>query len=353
MLSDGANTFSWNARNQVATLNSVSLQYDGFGRRTKNLQNTTFLFDGANGVQELSGSTATANLISGGIDEIFTRADSTGTYTPLKDALGSTMALVDASGNLVTQYAYDPFGNTTVSGATNSNALQYTGRENEGNGLYFYRARYYSPCTGRFISEDPLGFGGGDENLYGYVFDNPTNLSDPSGMQTGNSGSGNGSGNAPSLAGRYFSPEQCAAIQEILRRERKYGTAIAAIKSGVSSPFSDGLLGVFNSTYVPDFETPLGIMNLDWFTDLEATSLADLGPPFFPYMNIPFIRYGWAKTAWIGIRALHFPDAPPVTNYVPYSSPGETNAAWQATKPWIGYRDIFTPEFVRRKCPPR
>ena len=42
MLSDGANTFSWNARNQVATLNTISLQYDGFGRRTKNLQNTSF-----------------------------------------------------------------------------------------------------------------------------------------------------------------------------------------------------------------------------------------------------------------------------------------------------------------------
>src|ERR1041385_65902 len=47
MLSDGGNTFTWNARNQVATLNSVSLQYDGFGRRTKNLQSTSFLFDGA------------------------------------------------------------------------------------------------------------------------------------------------------------------------------------------------------------------------------------------------------------------------------------------------------------------
>src|SRR5215831_8801660 len=63
MLSDGTNTFTWNARNQVATLNNVNLQYDAFGRRTKNLQNTSFLFDGANAVQELSGSTATANLI--------------------------------------------------------------------------------------------------------------------------------------------------------------------------------------------------------------------------------------------------------------------------------------------------
>jgi RHS repeat-associated protein len=181
MLSDGTNAFTWNARNQVATLNSVSLQYDAAGRRTKNLQNTSFLFDGANAVQELSGSTPIANLINGGIDEIFSRADSTGSFTPLKDALGSTIALVDASGNLATSYAYDPFGNTTVSGAANSNLFQYTGRENEGNGLYYYRARYYSPVLGRFINEDPLGLGGRDINFYAYVGADPINFVDPDG----------------------------------------------------------------------------------------------------------------------------------------------------------------------------
>lgn len=184
MLSDGSNVFTWNARNQVATLNSASLQYDGFGRRTTNPQNTSFLFDGANAVQELSGSTATANLISGGIDELFTRTDSTGVFTPLKDALGSTIALVDGRGNLVTQYAYDPFGNTSVSGAANSNGFQYTGRESEGNGLYFYRARYYSPMVHRFISQDPFGFAGSGPNLYAYAGDSPTNFSDPFGLQT-------------------------------------------------------------------------------------------------------------------------------------------------------------------------
>ena len=184
MLSDGANAFSWNARNQMATLNSASLQYDGFGRRTKNLQNTSFLFDGANAVQELSGSTATANLINGGIDEIFSRADSTGVYTPLKDALGSTIALVDSSGNLITQYSYDPFGNTTASGAASSNPSQYTGRENEGNGLYYMRARYYSPMLHRFINSDPARFLAGI-NFYRYCDDSPTNCADRFGLLGG------------------------------------------------------------------------------------------------------------------------------------------------------------------------
>ena len=181
MLSDGANLFTWNARNQVATLNSVSLQYDGFGRRIQNAAGKSFLYDGANTAQELSGSTVTTNLLSGGIDEMFTRADSSGAYSPLKDALGSTIALVDASGGLVTQYSYDPFGNTTVSGAANTNGFQYTGRENEGNGLYFYRARYYSPMLGRFVSEDPLRFSGG-MNFFTYALSSPTNFVDPSGQ---------------------------------------------------------------------------------------------------------------------------------------------------------------------------
>jgi RHS repeat-associated protein len=101
----------------------------------------------------------------GGVDEVFTRTDSSGSFSPLKDALGSTIALVDSSGNVQTSYTYDLFGNTTASGAAGSNPLQYTGRENEGNGLYFYRARYYSPWLGRFISEDPLGFSGSGQTF--------------------------------------------------------------------------------------------------------------------------------------------------------------------------------------------
>jgi RHS repeat-associated protein len=80
-----------------------------------------------------------------------------------------------------TSYTYDPYGSTSVTGTSNGNEFQYTGRESEGNGLYFYRARYYSPLLGRFISQDPLGFAGGDGNLYAYVFGDPINFFDPSG----------------------------------------------------------------------------------------------------------------------------------------------------------------------------
>ncbi len=182
MLSGGGNAFTWNARNQVATLNSVSLQYDAFGRRVKNAGGTSFLYDEANAVQELSGATVTANLLSGGVDEIFSRANSIGSFAQLKDALGSAIALVDYSGNVQTTYTYDPYGGTSVTGTSNANEFQYTGRENETTGLYYYRARYYSPLLARFFSEDPLGFAGSGPNFYGYAFNNPVSLRDPSGL---------------------------------------------------------------------------------------------------------------------------------------------------------------------------
>ena len=117
------------------------------------------------------------------IDEYFQRADSSGTLSYLTDMLGSTMALADSSGALETTYTYDPFGNVTVNGA-DTNPYQFTGRENDDTGLYFYRARYYSPKLQRFISQDPIGFRGGGADLYAYAYNSPTELVDPLGLYT-------------------------------------------------------------------------------------------------------------------------------------------------------------------------
>jgi len=183
--SDGTNSYVWNARNQLASMNSTgdSFQYDPFGRRVaKTIVSTTtnFLYDGANAVQELSGSTVTANLLTGlGADERFTRTDSSATANFLTDAVGSTLELTNSGASSLASYSYDPFGNTTITGSSAS-TYQYTGREDDGTGVYYYRARYYSPSIQRFASEDPIGFAFGP-NLYQYTFDSPTNLIDPSG----------------------------------------------------------------------------------------------------------------------------------------------------------------------------
>ena len=188
---DGIATYSWNARNQLIGRAATTFQYDSFGRRNLNAAGNGLLYEGWDVTQELSGSTPIANRVLGGVDEFFSRTDSSGAYSPVTDALGSALALTNSSGNITTQYGYDPFGNTTNYGATSSNVFQYAGRENDGNGLYYYRARYYSPTFGRFISEDPIGFKGGI-NFYAYARDNPINFADPSGRVTANLG---GAGN--------------------------------------------------------------------------------------------------------------------------------------------------------------
>jgi RHS repeat-associated protein len=77
--------------------------------------------------------------------------------------------------------SYDSFGNPT--NPTFPSRYQFTGREFDSySGLQFSRARFYDPNLGRFISEDPIGFGGGDVNLYGYVWTNPLNYYDPMGL---------------------------------------------------------------------------------------------------------------------------------------------------------------------------
>ena len=177
---DGVAAYTWNGRNQLTGRGSTSFQYDPYGRRTLNPAGNNLLYDGSDVAQELSGTTPVANRIVGGTDEFFNRTDATGAYSPITDALGSVLALANSSGTIVTQYGYDPFGNTTSAGAANTNSSQYTGRENDSNGLYYYRARYYSPSLHRFVSQDPLGLAGGG-NLYAYAGNSPTNLRDPSG----------------------------------------------------------------------------------------------------------------------------------------------------------------------------
>ena len=217
LTSDGTSTYTWDARRRLIALSgpgtSASFQYDALGRRTRKIVNgttTDSLYDRANPVQELSGASLVANVLTGlKIDEYLARTDSAGTRALLTDALGSTVALTGPAGAVQTRYTYEPFGGTTASGSTSGNSLQYTGREADGTGLYYYRARYYHPALHRFISEDPLGGAGGDANLYAYVENNPLNFTDPLGLL---SFSTFGSFQLKAVATPFF-PFPCCGVQ--------------------------------------------------------------------------------------------------------------------------------------------
>jgi RHS repeat-associated protein len=85
---------------------------------------------------------------------------------------------------VVNHLEYDAFGNLESQGDLPS--FTYTGREWDDDAeLYYYRARWYDAATGRFLSEDPLGFAAGDPNLSRYVGNSPLNFVDPSGLSGG------------------------------------------------------------------------------------------------------------------------------------------------------------------------
>jgi RHS repeat-associated protein len=184
LASDGLTSYLWNVRNQLTVMSgggAASFEYDAFARRRSRTVSgtvTDFMYDGMNPVQELSGGVPTANILSGdAADETFTRTDANGMSVFLTDVVGSTLALLDSTGAALTQYTFDPFGATTTSGMQSTNASQFTGRENDDTGLYYYRARYYDPRLGSFVSEDPI-----DPMGFVYAADQPTNLIDPFGL---------------------------------------------------------------------------------------------------------------------------------------------------------------------------
>ncbi len=184
LTSDGTNEYTWNARNQLASITGgtkASFGYSPFGQRTTRTLNgttTELLYDGPNVVQEIQSGKVTANMLTGVLpSKVFARTTSKATENLLTDQLGSTIALANSSGSVETTYTYDPFGTTTKEGTASENTMQYAGQENDGDGLYYDRARYYSPAAARFISQDPLGQAEGS-NLYKYTGDDPVNATD-------------------------------------------------------------------------------------------------------------------------------------------------------------------------------
>ncbi len=185
LVSSGLRNHIWNPRQELAAIGgdvSASFQYDAVGRRVAKVVNgveTGFLHDRDDAVQEVRGGSLVFRLIGGRVDEWFARQESAGARYALLDALGSTIALADSTGAITTQLTYEPYGRASVSGSNGTNTFEFTGRDRDTTGLYYYRARYYNPDYGRFASEDHFD---GDLNAYGYAAAAPTMYVDPSGL---------------------------------------------------------------------------------------------------------------------------------------------------------------------------
>ena len=192
--------FSYDYENRLigATNGTTTASYgfDPFGRRISKIVNgtiTNFVYDGDDLLAEYdsSGNLQKKYIYGQGVDEPIAMISGANTFYYNRDGLGSISELTDNTGTVVENYSYDVYGKTIIKDGNGNiltqsaigNRFMFTGRELDSeSGLYYYRARIYSPDLGRFLQTDPLHFD--DENPYSYCGNNAINWIDPYGKQS-------------------------------------------------------------------------------------------------------------------------------------------------------------------------
>ncbi|MFZ0864778.1 MAG: RHS repeat-associated core domain-containing protein, partial [Candidatus Sulfotelmatobacter sp.] len=196
--------YTWDFENRLTQVvnpgvGTTTFRYDPFGRRIQKsgpLGTTNFLYDvvfdrllkynGWNVIEEVdnSGNVLARYTHGHAMDQTFAELRSGTTSYIEQDGIGSVTSLSNPAAALANTYTYDSFGNLTASSGSLTNPFRYTAREfDQETGIYEYRARYFDPIVGRFISEDPMGFDAGN-NFYAYVNNRPLNMADPLGLST-------------------------------------------------------------------------------------------------------------------------------------------------------------------------
>jgi len=188
----GSNTtsYSWDFENRMSSVTlpgtggTVSFKYDPFGRRIEKISPTAtsiFVYDADNLIETVnsSGGVVARYTQTQRVDEPLAMLGGTTTSYYEADGLGSVTSLSNTSGALAQTYTYDSFGNQTASSGSLTNFFRYTGREfDTETNLYYSRARYLDPSTGRFLSEDPIRYAGGSLNFYPYAGNDPVDYID-------------------------------------------------------------------------------------------------------------------------------------------------------------------------------
>ncbi len=189
---------TWDTLGQLVSVatNGVfaeSYTYDPLGRRvstTTGGASVYHVYDGAQCVVDVSadGGLVRSYTWGEGIDNLLAvtvfSSGATNSYYAVKDHLNSVHALVDAAGAVVESYAFDAWGNVQAAAQQSAvgNRYLWQGREySQATGLYNFRARWYDPTIGRWLSKDPIGLEGG-LNLYVFCGNDPVNFVDPLGL---------------------------------------------------------------------------------------------------------------------------------------------------------------------------
>ena len=195
----------WNSQYELTAVHTngalaESYRYDPLGRRVRTITGTVTNYHLYNGIHSLADLDATGAVLRAyaygpGIDNLLamtTFSDTeTNHYYYLTDHLGSVLAITDAEGEIVERYHYDAWGRGTITDAVGlplaesaiGNRFGFQGREHSwATGLIHFRARWYDPITGRWLSNDPIGISGG-LNQYVAFGNNAVRFIDPDGRK--------------------------------------------------------------------------------------------------------------------------------------------------------------------------
>jgi RHS repeat-associated protein len=191
LTNDGTWAFDYDAENHLlsasATDISASYTYDGSHRQIQkevNSAKTRFVYDGWRRIADYDGSDVLQNryVYGVGLDEPLIQVSSSGTLTYMHaDRLGSIICTTDGSGNVSNERKFSMFGRpASFSGPD----FGFTGQRYDAEtGLYYCKARHYSPSLGRFLQPDPTGSRNLERNLYTYCTNDPLNCIDALGLQ--------------------------------------------------------------------------------------------------------------------------------------------------------------------------
>jgi RHS repeat-associated protein len=189
---DGTWTFTFDTENHLLTANktgtSASFVYDPMHRQSQKTVGTTksrYVYSGWQMIAQYNGASGALQnryVFGDDMDEPLIRVTSAGVLTFYHaDKMGSIVGVSNASGASANKNKFSPFGEITTLGGT---IFGFNGqRYDSETGLYYYKNRYYSPKLGRFLQTDPIGYDGGDLNLYTYVGNSPTVYTDPLGLE--------------------------------------------------------------------------------------------------------------------------------------------------------------------------
>jgi RHS repeat-associated protein len=191
LLSDGVNSYTYDGANRLTGVtdgvSAVSYAYNGLGDRLQTSaagQTTRYTLDRVSGLTQVLEDGGYTYLYGNG--RVAQYGVNGGEYF-LGDALGSVRQLADASGAVRLTRSYQPYGELLASNGDGESVYGFTGEATDAlTGMVYLRARWYAPQFGRFTSQDPWN---GDYyqpmsyNAWLYVYNNPINYTDPSGME--------------------------------------------------------------------------------------------------------------------------------------------------------------------------